>query len=111
MSPLTVLLATMTVIMTAVMVPRTYWARLRAEAFHAEGELRKLRLLLAQQNQWVMLHLGCGIVVVSMIWLLLRFVPEVPESATAVLALYAATAFLFAVIESLLAQKIERLSS
>ncbi|UFS68580.1 hypothetical protein LPW11_11695 [Geomonas sp. RF6] len=111
MSLVTVLILAMTFIMTVVMAPRIYWAWLTAEILFAEGEARALRLLQRQQNEWAALHLGCGILVVLMIWVVKQMAPDAPESVCAVLALYAGTSFFYAVLESMLALKVEKLSA
>jgi len=111
MSILTVLILAMTFIMTVAMALRIYWAHLKMDALYADGEARVLRVLQGEQNEWALVHLACGVAVVIMIWLLKEFVPEAPESACAALALYAGTSFMYAVVESMLAHRIDKLCS
>ena len=108
MDMFTAMMMTVTLIMTAVMVPRIYMSWIMAEELCVEGELETLRELLAEQNRWVMRQFGCGAMAIAMIWMV-KTSPhdlEIPASMAAALASYAAISMIFAVLESLVAQKI-----
>lgn len=108
MTLLTAMMMTVTLTMAAVMVPRIYYSWLRAEQCCLDEEPEPLRELLAEENDWVMRHLGFGVLALALIWMVKhsRQDLEIPVAMAAAMALYTTISFLFAVIESLLAQKI-----
>lgn len=99
---------TVTLIMTAVMVPRIYLSWITAEERCAEGEVEPLRELLEEQNRWVMRQLGGGAAALALI-LMVRTSPhdlEIPGAMAVALAAYAVISMGFAVCESLVAWKL-----
>lgn len=108
MNMFTALMATVTLTMTAVMAPRVYLSWLVAEERCLEGEIEELQALLAEQNNWVKRHFGCGAAAMAMIWMVKtsQHDLEVPASMAMALGAYAVISMIFAVLESLVAQKI-----
>ncbi|QXE88069.1 hypothetical protein KP003_06635 [Geomonas nitrogeniifigens] len=101
------LMMTVTMTMTAVMLPRIYMSWIVAERYFLEGEIEQLMQLLVEQNSWVWRQFGCGAAAVAMIWMV-RNSPHdlsIPASMEAALAFYATISLLFAVLESLIAQR------
>ncbi|MBU5637025.1 hypothetical protein KOM00_09790 [Geomonas sp. Red69] len=101
------LMMTVTMTMTAVMLPRIYMSWIVAERYFLEGEIEQLMQLLVEQNSWVWRQFGCGAAAVAMIWMV-RNSPHdlsIPTSMEAALAFYATISLLFAVLESLIAQR------
>lgn len=101
------LMMTVTVTMTAVMLPRLYMSWITAEQHFVEGETEQLGLLLAEQNRWVRRHFGCGAAAMAMIWMVhnSRHDLAIPASMETALAVYATISLAFAVLESLTAQR------
>lgn len=98
---------TITLTMTTVMVPKIYHAFLVAELLFLEEELELLGDLLAERNDWMLRHLACGLGGMILIWVAMNTPGlEVPSQLTSATAVYASCSLLFAVLESLLAQKI-----
>ncbi|GAW66776.1 hypothetical protein GPEL0_01f2275 [Geoanaerobacter pelophilus] len=108
MNMFTALMATVTLTMTAVMLPRIYLSWLVAEERCLEGEIEQLQALLDEQNGWVRRHFGCGAAAVAMIWMVKSSQQdlEIPASMAVALGAYAVISMSFAVLESLVAQKI-----
>jgi hypothetical protein len=108
MNMFTALMATVTLTMTAVMVPRIYLSWLVAEERCLEGEIEQLQALLDEQNGWVRRHFGCGAAAMAMIWMVKssQHDLEIPASMAIALGAYAVISMAFAVLESLVAQKI-----
>jgi len=108
MNMFTAMIMTVTLTMTAVMVPRIYMSWMMAEERCVEGELEPLMELLAEQNSWVKRQFGCGAMAFAMIWMVKtsQHDLEIPASMAAALASYAAISLVLAVLESLIAQKI-----
>jgi len=108
MNMFTAMMMTVTLTMTAVMVPRIYMSWMLAEEQCIEGELEPLMELLAEQNNWVKRQFGCGALAFAMIWMVKNSQHdlEIPASMAAALAAYAAISMILAILESLVAQKI-----
>lgn len=106
----TLLLMTITITLTVAILPRIYGASIKAEELFLEQEIGLLRELLAEQNAWVLRHLGCGLGALALVWIA-KTCPgmEVPGQLAEAMAIYAASSLLFAGLESLLAQKIARI--
>lgn len=101
---------TITLAMITVMVPKIYHAFLVAELLFLDEELELLRDLLAERNEWMLRHLGCGLGAMILIWVVMNAPGlEDPSQVTSATAVYASCSLLFAVLESLLAQKISGL--
>lgn len=102
------MMMTVTVTMTAVMLPRIYMSWITAEERCIEEEIEQLQELLAEQNSWVVRQFGCGAVAIAMIWMVHNSKHDlgIPASMEAALGLYAAISLVFAVLESLIAQKV-----
>jgi hypothetical protein len=107
---ITLLLMTVTIALAVTVLPRIYVAFIKAEELHLVQERGLLRELLAEQNAWMMRHLGCGLGALALVWLA-KTSPGmgVPGPLSVALAMYAASSLFFAGLESLLAQKISRL--
>ena len=107
MTPSTAMMMTITITMTLLMIPRIYYAWLRSVIFSVEEEREKLRLLQVEENVWVMRQIGYGLFLLTVLLLLKNYKPlEVSSGVTGALALYAMVSLLFAIVESVLAQKI-----
>jgi hypothetical protein len=107
MTMMTAMMMTITLTMTAIMAPRIYHAFLEAEMLCLEEDLESLRELLVERNSWVLRHLGCGFTALALIWMVMTSSElEVPGPTAAAMAIYATSSLVFAVLESLLAQKI-----
>lgn len=106
----TALMITLTFVMTFMMLPKVYWAWLKTEELYLEGELWKLRLLQAEENNWVRRHFGYGTLFFILAWLSKHGAVAVAQETTAALALYSAISLGFALVESLLARRIDILS-
>lgn len=104
----TAMMVTVTLIMTAVMVPRIYLAWITADAYRIEGETDALRELLAEQNRWIGRQFFCGATALAMLLMVKtsRHDLEIPASMAAALAAYSVISMLLSVLESLVAQKI-----
>lgn len=108
MNMFSALMITVTMTMTAVMLPRIYMSWIMAERHCIEGETEQLAQLLAEQNGWVLRQFGCGALATALIWMVhnSRHDPSFPASMEAALAFYAVVSLVFAVLESLVAQKV-----
>lgn len=102
------LMMTVTMTMTAVMLPRIYMSWIMAEQHCIEGEIEQLIQLLSEQNGWVRRQFGCGALAIALIWMVhnSRHDLGIPASMEAALALYGVISLFFAVLESLIAQKV-----
>lgn len=110
MQMITALTMTITLVMSVVVVPKLYHACLEAEVLYLDEELELLRELLAERNDWIGRHLVCGAGAVLMIWMG-NSLPgmEISARMVAALGVYASCSMLFAILESLVAQKIATL--
>lgn len=101
------MMVTVTLIMTAAMVPRIYLAWMTAEQYRVEGEIESLKHLLAEQNRWIGRQFFCGATALAMLLMVKtsQHDLEIPVSMAAALAAYAVISMIFAVLESLVAQK------
>ncbi|MBJ6751312.1 hypothetical protein [Geomonas anaerohicana] len=102
------LMMTVTMTMTAVMLPRIYMSWIMAERCFLEGEIEQLMQLLVEQKNWVWRQFGCGAVAVAMIWMVRHSQHDlsIPASMEATLAIYATISLVFAILESLVAQRV-----
>ena len=93
----------MTLILTVAMVPRIYWAVIRAGEFGLEQD--RIQKLLRQRD-WVLRHQLCSLVALFLVWIAKACTGlEVPPLLAAAIASYAASSLLLVVLQSLLAQK------
>ncbi|TSK08782.1 MAG: hypothetical protein FPO08_05635 [Geobacter sp.] len=101
------LMMSVTMIMTAVMLPRIYFSWITAQHCD-EAEIAQLEQLLAEQNRWIWRHFGCATLAVAMIWMAHNSPNDlgIPASMEMTLACYATVSLFFAVLESLIAQKV-----
>lgn len=108
MNMFSAMMMTVTMTMTVVMLPRIYMSWMLAEERCIEGEIEPLMELLEDQNDWVWRQFGCGAMAIAMLWMVKtsRHDLEIPASMETVLVFYAGISMLFAVLESLIAQKI-----
>lgn len=106
----TAMMLTVTLTMTAVMVPRIYLAWITAESHAIEGEVEALQALLAEQNRWIGRQFFCGAASLAMLVMVKtsRHDLEIPAAMATALAAYSVISMLFAVFESLVAQRISR---
>ena len=103
------LLITVTIILNIVIVPSVYWGLVRAKQLEREQEREQLLELLAQRNGGVIRHFGLGIGAVVMVWWVqANQRMDVHPMLIETMVVYAVNTMLFAVLESLLAQKIAR---
>ena len=110
MTMITAMMMTVTMLVTVTVVPGIYWASNEAEELYLEQEMELLRDLLEQRNAWVLRHLGCALGALMLAWIA-QSSPglEVPAQLADALAAYLVSSLLFAVLESLVAQKIFRM--
>jgi len=101
------ILMTVTLILALSMIPRFYWACHWAAKLEMEQDHESLRELLAEQNAWILRHLGCGLGAIVLVWMA-KTLPgmDVPDSLAELMAIYAASTLFFSALESLLAQRI-----
>lgn len=108
MNAFTTMMMTVTLTMAAVMIPRIYLSWVVAQELCSDGEIEPLLQLLAEQNSWVRRQFGCGAVAFALIWMVKtsQHDLEIPASMEAALAIYSGLSMVFAVLESLIAQRI-----
>jgi hypothetical protein len=107
---LEMLLMTVTLTLTVITVPRIYWGFIRVEQLYLDQEVELLQTFLVERNAWIMRHIGFGLGALTMLWIS-RNNPgmEIPSSLGLALGVYAASCLVFALLEGLLAQKVERI--
>ena len=104
------LLMAITIILSMTILLRIYWAFAKAEELYLEQERELLQELMAEQNDWVLRHLGCGMGAFALVWITKSFPGmELPDTLAKAVAIYAASSLLFAGVESLLARKISQI--
>jgi len=107
MTMITAMTMTITLTMTIIMVPRIYHSSLEAELLYLEEEWESLQELLAGRNDWMLRHLGCALGALFLVWMAMNSPAlGVPDRMASAMAVYASCSLLFAILESLLAQKI-----
>lgn len=106
--PALVLMLTMAILIT--MAPRIVFAWFQFSELVADKNREGLLALLRQQNGWVVRDFICATFGVALV-VLMKTVPNLdqPEHLAVVTAGYVMISFIFALTESLLAQKIARL--
>lgn len=109
MNIFTALMMTVTLTMATVMVPRIYMSWMIASDCFVEGEIELLKALLVEQNSWVRRQFSCGAMAFVMLWMVKNSHHDLqlPASMEAALGIYATLSLLFAVLESIIAQKID----
>ncbi len=104
-SVMLMIIATLTVIMP----PRMFYNWMQFNAYRREAELEQLIALQCTENQWTIRHLICAFAAIVMVaYLKLHPTMESTEQLSAITATYAVISTLFAVTESLIAQKIAK---
>jgi hypothetical protein len=100
----------LTLALTLAMMPRIYFAYLKAQDLYQDQEMGLLRELLAERNLWMQRQIAGGVIALALIWVS-KSAPgmAVPEPLSATMGTYAASSLLLALLESLVAQKIARL--
>jgi hypothetical protein len=89
------------------LVPKIYHAFLEAELLSLEQEEESLREFQAERNMWVLRHLCCGSIALFLLWMVKTSTEmAVSSPMEAAITIYAASSLVFAVLESLVAQKI-----
>ncbi len=107
MHTLTALMVMLTMAVTLLTAPRIYGDWLRFRTFAREDDLDSLFILQRQAREWILRHSLCtlaGLVIVVMLQLFPELAP--PEHLAEAIAVYAMLSFGFAVVESLLAEKV-----
>ncbi len=95
--------------LTFIMPPRIFYNWMQFNAYRREGELAQLIALQSAENQWMLRHLVCAFAAIVIVaYLKLHPTIEGAEQLSVVTAAYAVISILFAVTESLFAQKIAR---
>lgn len=109
MSMLTALMMTLLTMVTFCMIPRICFDWLRFGEYAREDDLDNLCVLQRQENGWVIRHLVCALFAVALV-VTMKTCPNLgqPERLAAVTALYAVISFCFALVESILSQRIYR---
>lgn len=102
---LLMIIATLTVIMP----PRIFYNWMQFNAYRREEEQEQLIALQSAENQWMLRHLVCAFAAIVMVaYIKLHPTIEGTEQLSVITAAYAVISILFAVTESLFAQKIAR---
>lgn len=106
-SMLTALMLTLLTMVTFCMIPRIGFDWLKFREYAKENDQDNLLLLQKQENGWVIRHLVCALFAVALV-VAMKTCPDLgqPERLAAVTALYAVISFSFAVVESILSQRI-----
>lgn len=103
----TALMMSVTLTITTMMAPRMYYSWIRGERLCVEGDLEKLWDLLDEQNDWTRRHLSCGVFATGVIWLVQQSQnAHLVSSLVGVMGFYAVVCFIFAIVESVIAQKV-----
>ena len=107
MSMLTALMMTLLTMVTFCMIPRIGFDWLRFKEYAKEDDRENLLMLQRQENGWVIRHLVCALFAVALV-VAMKTCPNLgqPERLAAVTALYAVISFCFALVESILSQRI-----
>ncbi|KAA0895150.1 hypothetical protein F6V25_04945 [Oryzomonas japonica] len=107
MSTLTALMMTLLTMVTFCMIPRIGFDWLRFREYAKEDDREKLLMLQRQENGWVIRHLACALCAVALV-VAMKTCPNLgqPERLAAVTAVYAVISFCFALVESILSQRI-----
>ncbi|GFO54545.1 hypothetical protein GMSM_15520 [Geomonas sp. Red276] len=108
MTLLPAMMITVTFTTFVIMVPRMYIAWLNAEWMIEEEEVELMKVLLEMEQDWVKRHVGSAIAGVVVAIILSRFQDGdvSPSTLTRCVGIYATSALVLAVAESLIAQKI-----
>lgn len=104
---ITVIALIIAVTVTMVTVPKIYCAFVDAKLLYLEQELELLRELQSERSECMLRYLGCGFGVMILIWMV-RSAPELlaANQMAPAMAVYASGSLFFALLESLLVQKI-----
>lgn len=107
MTMLTTMMVTLSVILVLIMIPRVYGNWLQLREYIEEGDMDKLAGLQSLHNEWVIRHLSMALIALGFV-AAIKYIPELANySQTAeATAVYSLISFVFAFVESLLAQKI-----
>ncbi len=109
MTNLSTLLLMIIATLTVIMPPRIYYNWMQFNAYRREEEQEQLIALQSAENQWMLRHLVCAFAAIVMVaYIKLHPAMEGAEQLSVLTAAYAVHSILFAVTESLFAQKIER---
>jgi hypothetical protein len=105
---ITVITTIMAAAMVMLTVPKIYTSFIDAKLLYLEEELELLRELQSERNDCMLRHLFCGLGTVFLVWIV-KGAPEleVPNQMAPAMAVYATASLFFALLESLLAHKIE----
>jgi hypothetical protein len=106
-SMLTALMMTLLTMVTFCMIPRIGLDWLRFKEYAQEGDRENLLMLQRQENGWVIRHFVCALFAVALV-VTMKTCPNLgqPEHLAAVTALYAVISLCFALVESVLSQRI-----
>ncbi len=112
MTMLTSIMVMLSVTLVLIMVPRIYGSWLLLKESAEEGDLDRLNDLQNQHNEWIIRHLCMALLALGFV-VVIKYLPELEAysqtaSATAV---YSFISLTFAIVESLLAQKISGFST
>jgi hypothetical protein len=104
---MTAIMLTVMLTMAVAIVPRIYCAFIQAEESYQYLEVRLLWELLEERKVWVLRHFRLGLGALILIWISQSFSGmEIPFQLTAALAIYTVSSLNFAILETLLAQRI-----
>ncbi|QEM68282.1 hypothetical protein FO488_08970 [Geobacter sp. FeAm09] len=101
---------TLLTMVTFCMIPRIGFDWLRFREYAHEGDREKLIMLQRQENGWALRHLVCALCAVALV-AVMKTCPNLgqPDRLAAVTAVYAVISFCFALVESILSQRIYQL--
>ncbi len=107
MMMLTSITVVLSVILVMIMVPRIYSSWLLFREYAEECDIDNLTNLQAQQNGWVIRHLGMALLAMGFV-AAMKYLPELSgySQCAAATAIYSVISLTFAFVESILAQKI-----
>lgn len=107
MTMLTTMMVTLSVVLVLIMIPRIYGNWLQFREYTEEGDMDKLAGLQSLHNEWVIRHLSMALLALGFV-AAIKYIPELASysQTAAATAVYSVISFVFAFVESLLAQKI-----
>lgn len=110
MSLLPAFMLTLTLAVLTTVIPRFVYALGQCNELAATGNREGLQALLGEQNGWIMRHFFCAAVGTALV-VMMKTLPHLnpPEHLADITGSYAMISFGFALLDSLLAQKIARL--
>lgn len=107
MTILTSIIAMLSATLLVIFVPRIYGSWLHFKEYVEEGDLERLIDLQSLHNEWVIRNLCMALLTMSFV-AAMKYLPELENysQTAAATAVYSVITFIFAFVESIMAQKI-----